>query len=78
MKKVEPEFYEIISNNRDNIKGILVGHGHFWIEDTIFDKIPVVMTAAIGEPGLLSGKEPHTILEGKADSSLNIKTRKDL
>jgi hypothetical protein len=77
-KKVEPEFYEIISNNKNNIKGILVGHGHFWIEDKIFDTIPVVMTASIGETDLLSGKEPHTILEGKADSSLKIKTRKDL
>ncbi len=76
-KKVEPKFYEIISNNKQKIKAILVGHGHFWMEDKIYD-IPVIMTASIGETDLLSGKEPHTILEGNADSTLNIKTRKDL
>ncbi len=70
-KKVEPQFYNIISNNRHLIKAIMVGHGH------IYD-IPVVMTASIGDTNLLSGDEPHTILEGRTDSTVRIKTRRDL
>lgn len=74
----EPQFYQILSDHRDTIKAILVGHGHLWVNDTLYGSIPVQETASLGETNILTGEEPHTIIEGKPDRSVTVKDRKDL
>jgi len=77
-KSREPQFYQLLSTYRDTIKTILVGHGHLWVSDTLHGTIKVQETASLGETSLLTGAEPHTIIEGKPDLSVAVKARKDL
>ncbi len=42
-------FYTIADNYTDIIKGIFVGHGHTWKEDTLEGVIPIHETGAIGD-----------------------------
>ncbi len=74
----EPQFYQILSDYRNTVKAILVGHGHLWVSDTLHGTIPVQETASLGETSILSGDEPHTIIEGKPDLTVKVKVRKDL
>ena len=45
----EPEFYNLLNEQKNNIKGIFVGHGHRWIDDILFDEIPVYETNSFGD-----------------------------
>lgn len=45
----EPNFYRIISQYRQLIKSIFVGHGHAWVRDTLFDNIKVYETSSFGD-----------------------------
>ncbi len=45
----EPRFYQLCVKHKEQIKGIFVGHGHRWIEDTLFERIPVFETDSFGE-----------------------------
>ena len=45
----ESQFFTICEKYKDQIKGIFVGHGHRWIEDTLFESIPVYETESFGE-----------------------------
>jgi len=48
-KEKEPQFFSICEKYKDKIKGIFVGHGHRWIEDTLNEIIPVYETESFGE-----------------------------
>jgi predicted phosphodiesterase len=48
-KENEPEFYNILEKYKNNIKGIFVGHGHLWLNDTLFGKITVYETNSFGD-----------------------------
>ena len=45
----EDRFYEVVAANSSVIKGIFVGHGHVWANDTICGTIPVYETGSIGD-----------------------------
>lgn len=45
----EPEFFNILSYNKDKIKGIFVGHGHMWVSDKLFNQINVYETDSFGD-----------------------------
>lgn len=45
----EEKFFSILSKYKDQVKGIFVGHGHMWIDDKLFNTIPVYETASFGE-----------------------------
>ena len=45
----EPEFYALLKRYQQNIKGIFVGHGHMFVEDKLFNTIPVYETPSFGE-----------------------------
>jgi predicted phosphodiesterase len=48
-KQTEPEFMKLCEENRENIRGIFVGHGHFWVKDRLYKEIPVFETASFGD-----------------------------
>ena len=48
-KQTEPEFMAICEENKEDIRGIFVGHGHFWVKDRLYKKIPVFETASFGD-----------------------------
>jgi hypothetical protein len=45
----EPQFYNIVEKHKNHIKGIFVGHGHFWVEDILFETIKVFETNSFGD-----------------------------
>ena len=45
----EPRFFSLIRQNKHKIKGIFVGHGHGWVNDTLFDDIPVYETNSFAD-----------------------------
>lgn len=45
----EEKFFSILSKYKDLIKGIFVGHGHMWVNDKLFNTIPVYETASFEE-----------------------------
>ncbi len=45
----EPRFFTILNKNRNTIYGIFVGHGHSWVRDTLFNKVPVYETSSFGD-----------------------------
>jgi len=45
----EPDFYNILENHQNQIKGIFVGHGHRWVHDRVFNNIEVYETASFGD-----------------------------
>ncbi len=45
----EARVFEILEAHRDDIRAILVGHGHLWVRDTLFDTIEVYETASLGK-----------------------------
>jgi hypothetical protein len=47
--EIEPQFYEIIKENKEKIKGIFAGHIHRWFEDVIFDSIPLFTTDSFAD-----------------------------
>lgn len=57
--EVEPRFYRLLQINQEKIKGIFVGHGHFFIQDLLFGKINVYETGSFADnedlPHLLIG-----------------------
>ncbi len=48
-KHSEPEFFQILLENSEKIKGIFVGHGHMWVYDKLFNKIEVYETDSFGD-----------------------------
>ena len=48
-EETEARFFKLCLDYQDTIKGIFVGHGHSWIEGTLFDRIPVFETDSFGE-----------------------------
>jgi hypothetical protein len=48
-EKVEPRFMELCREHRENIRGIFVGHGHFWVKDRLYGEIPVYETSSFGD-----------------------------
>ena len=47
--ETEPRFFSIIRTNKHKVKGIFVGHGHRWVNDTLFEEIPVYETNSFGD-----------------------------
>ena len=45
----EARFFTICQEYQNKIKGIFVGHGHRWLDDTLYEKIPVYETDSFGE-----------------------------
>ena len=45
----DPDFMELIGEHRADIRGIFVGHGHFWVKDRLFKEIPVFETSSFGD-----------------------------
>ena len=45
----ERYFYGILEKHKDKIKAIFVGHGHRWVQDTLFGKIQVLETPSFGD-----------------------------
>ena len=48
-KEIEPDFYDLLSQNNDKIKAIFVGHGHKWMHDILFNSIMVYQTTSFGD-----------------------------
>ena len=48
-EETESEFYQILKEHKNHIKGIFVGHGHRWVQDVLFDKIKVYETNSFGD-----------------------------
>ena len=47
--KRDSQFYDILYKHKNSIKGIFVGHGHFWVHDSLFEKIPVYETDSFAD-----------------------------
>lgn len=47
--KAGDRFYAVAQANRDRIRGVFVGHGHVWEEDTLNGTTPVYETGAIAD-----------------------------
>lgn len=45
----EPRFFNILNESKHQIKGIFVGHGHRWVQDRLFDTIPVFETDSFAD-----------------------------
>ena len=45
----EPRFFNILKENKHQIKGIFVGHGHRWVKDRLYDTIPVFETDSFAD-----------------------------
>ena len=45
----EAEFYSLLRRYKDRIHGIFVGHGHRFMSDILFEKIPVHETASFAD-----------------------------
>ncbi len=45
----EPRFFSLLENHKLQIKAIFVGHGHRWVNDTLFGSIKVFETDSFGE-----------------------------
>ncbi len=45
----ESRFFNILNENKHQIKGIFVGHGHRWVQDQLFDTIPVFETDSFAD-----------------------------
>lgn len=62
----EPEFFKILEGNQNLIKGIFEGHAHRWLEDKLFDTIPVYMTDSFAD----NEKSPYQLIQ--IDTTSNI------
>jgi len=51
----EPAFMNLIKQHRMQIRGIFVGHGHLWVNDILYEKIPVYETASFGDDPTVIG-----------------------
>lgn len=47
--RADDRFYSIAAANRARIRGVFVGHGHFWEQGTLNGTIPVYETGSIGD-----------------------------
>jgi hypothetical protein len=47
--KVEARFFSIIQKHKNQVKGIFVGHGHRWIDDELYEQIPVYEAKSFGD-----------------------------
>lgn len=56
--KTEPEFYRLVKEYKENIKGIFAGHIHRWLEDTIFESVPVYVTDSFAD----NGSSPYRLI----------------
>ena len=45
----EPAFMELMQQHSQQIRGIFVGHGHLWVNDVLYDRIPVYETDSFGD-----------------------------
>ncbi|MFA3782228.1 metallophosphoesterase [Melioribacteraceae bacterium 4301-Me] len=51
----EPEFFSILREYKNQVKGIFVGHGHMWNDDILFNKVKVYETTTFGEKKPIAG-----------------------
>lgn len=63
--KTEPEFYQLVKKYKDNIKGIFAGHIHRWLEDTIFESVPVYVTDSFADNESSPYRLIHIDMESK-------------
>lgn len=68
-REQEPKFYAILEDHQDSIKGIFVGHGHMFVQDSLFNKIGVYETDSFGEGADTSY---HIVALHQADHSLAV------
>jgi 3',5'-cyclic AMP phosphodiesterase CpdA len=47
--ETEAEFYQILADHQQEIKGLFFGHGHHFMADNLFGKIPVFNTASFAD-----------------------------
>jgi 3',5'-cyclic AMP phosphodiesterase CpdA len=45
----EPRFFELCAEYKEQIKAVFVGHGHRWVEDTLYETIPVFETDSFAD-----------------------------
>jgi len=72
-ERIEPEFYRLLEIHSPMIKGVFVGHGHRWINDTLFDSIKVFESESFGDES-----EPVAYVVGFDRSRLNIEVAHDV
>lgn len=51
----DPRFMQLLSEHREQIRGIFVGHGHMWVKDRLYGEIPVYETASFGDAEVVCG-----------------------
>jgi hypothetical protein len=70
-EKNEPEFMALCKVHKENIRGVFVGHGHQWVKDKLYKKIPVYETSSFGDKPKVLG-----YLVGMGTENNIIKTQK--
>lgn len=45
----EPQFFSLVKAHQKQIKGIFVGHGHRWVNDVLFETVPVYETDSFAD-----------------------------
>jgi hypothetical protein len=51
----DDRFMELLSEHREQVRGIFVGHGHMWVHDRLYREIPVWETASFGDEEEVTG-----------------------
>lgn len=65
----DPGFYDLLNTYQKTVKYIFVGHGHYFLADTLYGKINVRETASLGESSTKICKYPK--YRAKADFNTN-------
>ncbi|MBD3386193.1 hypothetical protein GF407_14885 [candidate division KSB1 bacterium] len=55
----EPQFFSLVKAHHKQIKGIFVGHGHRWVNDDLFETVPVYETDSFAD----NGKSPFHLVD---------------
>ncbi len=57
--ETEPQFFSLVEAHQKQIKGIFVGHGHRWVNDVLFEKVPVYETDSFAD----NNKSPFHLVD---------------
>ncbi len=73
-KDIEPEFFRILSENENKIKGMFAGHVHMWFKDVFDGEIPVYVTDSYAD----NESSPYRIIEINTESNTYKTTQNEL